>query len=125
MKMIMLFLLIGLIVCSVVLFQHHGQGWGGGHSVHDVINNSHQLIGTQITVTGVAGESFAILDAGGFQLRDEDGSKLTVLSSHGMPLAGTRTTVHGTLRQAFAVGSEQEMILVETPVQRQESPKVH
>jgi hypothetical protein len=125
MKTIMLFLLVAVITCGVVLFQHHGQGWGGGHSVHEVINNSHQLIGTEITVTGVTGDSLAILGAGGFQLRDEDGSILIVLSSHGMPLAGSRITVHGTLRQAFAAGTEQEMILVETPEQRQESPKVH
>lgn len=123
MKTIMLFLLIVVIASGVMLFQHHSQGSGGGHSVHDVINNSHQLIGTEITVTGVAGDSLAILGAGGFQLRGEDGSILIVLSSHGMPSAGIRITVHGTLRQAFAAGSEQEMILVETPEQRQESLK--
>jgi hypothetical protein len=115
MKTIRLLLLIAVIACGAVLVQHHGQAWGGGHSVHDVINNSHQLIGTEITVTGVAGEGYAILGAGGFQLRDEDGSTLIVLSSHGMPLAGTRITLHGTLRQAFASGSEQKLVLVEAP----------
>jgi hypothetical protein len=100
------------VVCGVVFWYHAA---GGARGVHDVMAHAPQLIGKEASVSGVAGNSVAIFGVGGFEITGEDGSTLTVVSSEGVPLAGTHVTVHGTLRQAFVSGTTQKLVLVENP----------
>jgi len=117
-------LLVAIVVTvGVVMLLHHHAQVGNAQSVHAVLANAPHLIGSDITVSGVAGNSLAVLGVGGFVIKGTDGSTLTVVSGEGVPLAGTPVTVHGVLRQAFASGTTQKLILVEEPAEPQESPK--
>lgn len=65
---------------------------------------SKRVIGSEITVSGVAGDSIAVLGAGYFELTDNKvhtGKALTILSNHGVPPAGEQATVQDTLRELY------------------------
>jgi hypothetical protein len=88
-----------------------------------VITNPRQFTDRQIAVSGVVGSNFAVMGLGYFQLRGDDGSLLTVLSNQGMPMQGKKVTIHGTLHQAYAIGRDQMLVLVETPKPEPEPKK--
>jgi hypothetical protein len=115
----LLFLAIGAAAFSVILLHHRGHV-GDVQSVHDVLAYAPELIGRDITVSGVAGNNLALLGVGGFEIKGADGSTLTVVSSEGVPLAGSQVTIHGVLRQAFASGTLEKLVLVEEPVESKE-----
>lgn len=113
MKTKILLLAIAIGACIAILRYDHVLG--GAFSVREVTVNPRQFIGKAIHVKGTVGNSVGLLGVGGFQLKDEDGSTLTVVSSRGMPVAGERLVVTGVIRQIFTSGAEQEVILVEVP----------
>lgn len=123
----MLFLLLAVLAAALVLVQHHdlagdihGLAGGSSYSVSEVLTNPRPLIGSEITVSGVAGDSIALLGAGYFELRDNKahgGKVLTILSNHGVPPAGEQATVQGTLRELYVAGSHEKLVLVESPQQ--------
>lgn len=109
-----LFLLAFVLVFGavVMVLRHHTES-EGILSVHDVLADAPQLIGKDITVTGVAGSSVALLGVGGFAIKGGDNSTLLAVSRSGVPLQGTRVRIHGVLRQAYASGRVQELVLIE------------
>jgi hypothetical protein len=116
----LLFLLLAAAAVTMVLVQYRGQAGGDGYTVSNVLADPRPLIGREITVSGVAGESLSVLGAGYFELNDQKadgGIMLTVVSNRGMPRAGKQVTVRGTLRQVYAAGAREELILVESPQQ--------
>jgi hypothetical protein len=123
-KLLLLFL--GAIAVTMVLMHYRGQAGGDGYTVGEVITNPRPLIGREITVFGVAGDSLSILGAGYFELKDQkaEGGSMTVLSNQGMPRAGEKVTVHGTLRQVYAAGAREGLVLVESPQQPPKGPAV-
>jgi hypothetical protein len=110
----LILLALALTVCGVLILRHTGDA-NNAQSVHDVLVRAPQLIGREVTVNGVASGNIAVLGVGAFVLRGDDGSTLAVLSSRGVPLSGTRITVRGVLRQAFAAGSVQQLVLLDEP----------
>jgi hypothetical protein len=111
-------LVIFAVTCGVLLWYRVADG---ARSVRDVVAHAPQLIGREATVSGVAGNSIAILGVGGYEITGEDGSTLTVISSQGVPLAGTHVTVHGVLRQAFVSGAMQKLVLIQDPPESKEA----
>ena len=74
-------------------------------------------------MAGVVGNNFAVMGLGYFQLLGDDGSMVLVLSNQGMPMQGKQVTIHGTLHQAYAIGRNQMLVLVETPKSEPEPKK--
>ncbi len=110
--------LFALLLCvatfAAVLFYHRGQA-GEAMTVHDALANARQLIGKDITVMGTVEDNVAIFGVGSFEITSDDGNPLTVVSTAGVPLERTHVVVHGVLRQAFASGSSEKLILIEDP----------
>jgi len=104
--------LVAVFAVGAVIFMHH-RAAGNTQSVHDVLADAQQLIGRDINVTGVVGDSVAVLGVGGFEVKGNDGSILLVVSGSGVPLEGTQVTIRGVLRQAYASGNAQKLVLVE------------
>jgi hypothetical protein len=116
--------LFGSVLCCTVAYN----GCSSLHdlenqAVKDVLANPRQFNNREIAVTGVVGNNFAVMGLGYFRLLGDDGSALTVLSNQGMPAQGKRVTIHGTLRQAYAIGRDQMVVLVETPKPEPEPKK--
>jgi hypothetical protein len=123
----LLSLLLGAVALTIVFVHYRGQAGGDGYGVGDVLANPRPLIGREITVFGVAGDSLSVLGAGYFELKDqksEGGSMLTVLSNQGMPRTGEHVTVRGTLCQVYAAGANEGLVLVEIPQQSPNGPLV-
>jgi hypothetical protein len=112
----LLLLLIGSVLCCTVVFRGCiGISDLGTPTVKEVISNPRQFTDREIVITGVVGKTFAIMNMGYFELFGDDASVLTVLSNRGMPMQGKRISVRGTLHQAYALGSDQMLVFVETP----------
>jgi len=83
--------LIGITaVCLVLFWTHSLPGLGGDHTVKELLANPREFFDKQVTVTGVVGDTFALMGTGYFQLKDADGSGLAVLSKRGIPAQGRR-----------------------------------
>ena len=114
--MMKLMLLIGSALCCAIVFRGCSSSQDlGGQTVKDVVGNPRQFTDREVAVAGIAGNSFAVMGLGYFQLLGDDGSVLTILSNQSAPTQGKRVTVRGTLHQAYAIGQEQMLVLVETP----------
>jgi hypothetical protein len=120
MKIRLLFLLLATAAVTIVLVQYRGQAGGDGYTVGDVLANPRPLIGREVTVSGIASDRLSFMGAGYFRLMDpkaKGGSVLTVLSSQGMPRNGQQVSVRGTLRQVYAAGAREGLVLVESAQQ--------
>lgn len=119
----LLWLIASTLCCTVSYRSCSGQRDLGDQPVKEVVTNPRQFTDRQIAVSGVVGNNFAVMGMGYFQLVGDDGSVLTVLSNQGMPAQGKRVTIRGTLHQAYAIGPQQMLVLVETPKQASEPKK--
>jgi len=111
-----LLLLAGSILCCTVAFH----AWSSRHdpaeqTVKDIVTNPRQFTSTVVAVSGVVGDNVAVLGLGYFQLLGDDGSMLIVLSDQGVPPQGKRVIISGTVDQAYSIGREQMLVLIETP----------
>jgi hypothetical protein len=108
--------LIGITaVCLILFWTHSFPGGLGDHRVKELLANPREFFDKEVTISGVVGDTFAVMGTGYFQLKDEDGTELTVLSKRGIPAQGQKISVRGTLRQAYAVGAKQMLVFVEIP----------
>jgi hypothetical protein len=72
-------LLIGITaVCAVLFWTHSLPGGIGNHTVKELLANPREFFDKEVTVSGVVGDTFAVMGTGYFRLKDEDGSELTV-----------------------------------------------
>ena len=111
-----LLLLIGTVLCCAWFFRDRiNVGDLGSPTVQEVVHDPRSLTGREIAVTGVVGNNFAVMGLGYYVLLGTEGNSLTVLSREGAPAQGKRVTVRGTLHQAYALGSDQVLVLVESP----------
>ena len=85
----------------------------GNQDVKELVTNPRQFTNREVAVAGTVGNNFAVMGHGYFQLLGDDGSVLTVLSNKGMPIQGKKVTVQGKLHQAYSVGREHLLVLVE------------
>ncbi len=111
MKRLLSFVVVAVAV--VALFGYHRAQTTNTRDVRDVLNHAPQLMNKDIAVSGVAGKSFALLGMGGFELTDSTGATLLVVSGSGVPTAGTRVSIRGVLRQAYAADNVQKLILIQ------------
>jgi hypothetical protein len=102
-----------VVVIGAVVFLRHGVQISNVQSVSDVLANAPQLIGKHIVVDGIAGNNVAIFGVGGFEIDGDGGSRLAVISSSGVPLTGTHVSIKGVLRQAWASGATQKLVLIQ------------
>jgi hypothetical protein len=112
----LLFLVIGGVFCFAWFLRDRiNIGDLANPTVQEVVHDPRSFTGREIAVAGVVGNNFAVMGLGYYELIGPDGSALTVLSNQGAPAQGKRITVRGRLHQAYALGSNQALVLVETP----------
>ena len=77
-----------------------------------VLSKANAFDGKRVTVSGTVLDSAAIMGFGGYRLK-EGNSEVFVVSSHGIPETGSRVTVSGVFKQAFAFNNLQYAVIVE------------
>ncbi|RJX28621.1 MAG: hypothetical protein C4531_11590 [Desulfurivibrio sp.] len=70
--------------------------------------------GKQVTISGEVVESVSILLLKYFIVRDDTG-EITVITQRPLPRKGEKIKVHGRIEEAFSLGDQQLIVLIEDP----------
>ena len=82
--------------------------------IADIRNNPRQYAGKEVTVSGEVTGTFSLVVIKYFTLRDNTG-EITIVTQRPLPKEGERLKVKGTVREAFSIGSESLLVIVEEP----------
>jgi hypothetical protein len=82
--------------------------------IADIRNNPRQYAGKEVTVSGEVTGTFSLIVIKYFTLRDSTG-EITIVTQRPLPKEGERLKVKGTVREAFSIGSESLLVIVEEP----------
>ncbi len=82
--------------------------------IADIRNNPRHYTDKEVTVSGEVTESFSLVVIKYFTLRDGTG-EITVVTQRPLPKEGERLKVKGVVREAFSIGSESLLVIVEEP----------
>lgn len=84
----------------------------GTTSIGDIINKPRDFAGKKVTVSGEVKETFSLFVLKYFLVQDKTG-QIAVVTDRPLPKKGTTIKVAGTVREAFSVGDQQLLVLVE------------
>jgi hypothetical protein len=82
--------------------------------IADIRNNPRQYADKEVTVSGEVTGTFSLVVIKYFTLRDSTG-EMTIVTQRPLPKEGERLKVRGTVREAFSIGSESLLVIVEQP----------
>jgi hypothetical protein len=80
--------------------------------IADTLSDPRAFEGKSILVSGAVTDRQALLALRYFSLKDNTG-EIKILTNRSLPAIGTQATVRGRVRQAFAIGDQQLVVLVE------------
>ncbi len=99
-----LLVLLGLCQCSGLL----------STKIADIRNNPRHYADKEVTVSGEVTGTFSLVVVKYFTLRDNTG-EITIVTQRPLPKEGEHLRVRGTVREAFSLGSESLLVIVEEP----------
>ena len=79
-----------------------------------IINNPREYEAKTLTISGEVTEVFSLFILKYFMLKDSSGS-ITVVTDRALPKIGQKIKVKGTIEEAFSLGDQQLIVLVESP----------
>lgn len=82
-----------------------------------IIENPRAYAGKSVTITGTVTESFSLFVLRYFSLRDETG-EIIVITNKPLPKKGTTLTVRGRVEEAFSIGDQQLIVLLEDEIKQ-------
>ena len=88
--------------------------WLMSTKIGDIRNNPRRYADKEVTVSGTVTSTFSLVVVKYFTLADATGD-IAVVTQRPLPKEGERLTVKGTVREAFSIGSESLLVIVEEP----------
>jgi len=88
-------------------------------NIADIKNNSRHYAGREVTVSCEATGTFSLVVIKYYSLRDSTG-EITVVTERPLP-EGQRLKVRGVVREAFSIGIESPLVIVEEPERAKQS----
>jgi hypothetical protein len=85
--------------------------------IADLLANPRHYEGKTVAIDGRVVQSQSLLIVKYFILEDKTG-RITVVTDRALPQVGQSEHVRGKIREAFAIGSEHMIVLMEEPVAR-------
>jgi hypothetical protein len=82
--------------------------------IADIRNNPRQYTDKEVTVSGEVTGTFSLVVIKYFILRDNTG-EITIVTQRPLPKEAERLKVRGVVREAFSIGSESLLVIVEEP----------
>ncbi len=80
--------------------------------IADIISNPRNFDGKEVQITGVVTDAFSFYRAGYFRLSDGTGS-IAVVTTQISPRQGEQVEARGVVEQAYTIGSDQMLVIVE------------
>ncbi len=82
-----------------------------------IAENPREYAGKSVTITGEVTDVFSLFVLKYFAIRDDTG-QIIVISDKPLPKKGTTLTVKGRIEEAFSVGDQQLLVLIEDKEER-------
>ena len=100
---------IGILLSSLIL-----SGCNGLFStpIGKILADPRAYAGKTVTVSGEVTQIFSLVFIKYFRLRDETG-EIIIVTDKPMPKVGTKIKVKGTAQEAFSIGDQQLIVIVE------------
>jgi hypothetical protein len=80
--------------------------------INKILSNPRDYTDKKVTISGTVEDSFSFVVVKYFTLRDETG-EITVVTQKPMPAKGNKIKVTGTVQEAFSLGDQQIVVLIE------------
>jgi len=80
--------------------------------IKKILDNPRDYSDKTVTVSGEVTETFSLLVIKYFVVKDRTG-EITVVTAKPLPRKGSRITVKGTVQEAFSLGDQQLIVIVE------------
>lgn len=110
-----------LLVCVLMIFS---VSCGiGTTKIGDIKSHPRDYAEKEVTISGEVTETFSMIFVKYFVVRDDSG-EISVVTERTLPAKGEKIKVKGTVQEAFSLGEEQMLVIVETPnkVNKQSAP---
>lgn len=105
---------LSIIFLSVLALSMFATPGCAATKISDILANSSQYEGKDLTISGTVGDTAALLGKGAYQLGDGSGN-IWVVTSQPPPQKGQSITTKGTIQSAFSLGGQSYgTVLVET-----------
>lgn len=82
--------------------------------IGDIKNNPREYVGKEVVVSGTVSRTYSLFVIKYFTLRDKTG-EITVVTERPLPREGQHLKVRGVVKEAFAIGSENLLVIQEEP----------
>ncbi len=115
-------------ITTVILAMAIGAGCGKlreqvNPKIADIIATPRNFDGKEVRVTGIVTEVYSVYRAGYFRISDGTGM-IAVVTTQISPRQGQQVEARGTVEQAYTIGSNQMLVIVERSA-RAETVKVN
>lgn len=101
-----------LVVCLLMIFCISCEIWTT--KIGDISSHPREYAGKEVTISGEVTETFSMIFVKYFVLRDKSG-EITVVTEKTLPAKGEKLKVKGMVKEAFSLGSETALVVIETP----------
>lgn len=101
-----------LLICTLMIFS---VSCGiGTTKIGDIKSHPRDYAEKEVTISGEVTETFSMIFIKYFVVRDDSG-EISVVTERTLPARGEKIKVKGTVKEAFSLGEEQALVIVETP----------
>ncbi len=100
---------IAILFSSLILF---GCGNLFSTPIGKILADPRAYAGKTVTVSGEVTQIFSLVFIKYFRLRDKTG-EIVVVTDRPLPKVGTKISVKGTVQEAFSIGDQQLIVIVE------------
>ena len=80
--------------------------------INTILSNPRDYADKQVTISGTVEDTFSLVVVKYFVLRDETGT-MPVITQRTMPVKGNEIKVTGTVQEAFSLGDQRLVVLIE------------
>ncbi|HNY49726.1 MAG TPA: hypothetical protein PLV50_09890 [Smithella sp.] len=98
-----IFLVIFIFACDI-----------GSTKIGEIIKHPREYAGKEVTVSGEVTETFSLIFVKYFVVRDDSG-EIFVVTEKTLPAKGEKIKVTGNVQEAFSLGTETSLVLIEAP----------
>lgn len=85
----------------------------GTTKIGEILSHPRDYAGKEVTISGEVTETFSMVVVKYFVVRDSSG-EISVITDRPLPAKGQKIKVKGKVREAFSIGPQTSLVLVET-----------
>jgi hypothetical protein len=106
-------MILPLLACFLIVVATSCTRFGATR-IGDIANHPRDYADKEVSIFGEVTETFSLLVVKYFILRDSTG-EITVITERPLPAKGEKIKITGTVKEAFSIGPNTSLVIVEGP----------